>query len=259
MTNCLFEATLQKIERECNCTPKYFIDVAKGYEACEGKAKKCMTKLTNEMGSVRMIDDAGATKECLAVCVDQVHTVLVTAAAFPSIYSFYQSREYCIVVEKLRRSCAGDRRESLDQDTPDLCKVIEEMAANDIPCDHELGNSSDAVGQIVMQVQREVALYARKNMATINIYIREPYVKKYLSEEKITEINFVGTVGGILGLFLGFSFVSIVEIFYFIIYGESRKREINLVGDSGVTKVRPADLGGSTYGSNIKYSSDVFK
>jgi len=33
-------------------------------------------------------------------------------------------------------------------------------------------------------------------------------------DEKITEISFVGTVGGLLGLFMGFSFVSCVEIFY---------------------------------------------
>jgi hypothetical protein len=35
-----------------------------------------------------------------------------------------------------------------------------------------------------------------------------------VTEEKITEIAFVGTVGGILGLFLGFSFISSVEIIY---------------------------------------------
>jgi hypothetical protein len=47
-----------------------------------------------------------------------------------------------------------------------------------------------------------------------NIYIKDPYVSKYVTEEKITEISFVGGVGGILGLFLGFSFISSVEVFY---------------------------------------------
>ena len=42
MSNCLFEATLQKIEHDCGCTPKNFIDVIEGYEICAGEAKKCM-------------------------------------------------------------------------------------------------------------------------------------------------------------------------------------------------------------------------
>ena len=57
-------------------------------------------------------------------------------------------------------------------------------------------------------------LYARKNLIKANIYIKDPYVSKYVTEEKITEISFVGGVGGILGLFLGFSFISAVEVFY---------------------------------------------
>jgi hypothetical protein len=36
MSNCLFEAALQKIEADCGCTPKYFVDLSDGYEACEG-------------------------------------------------------------------------------------------------------------------------------------------------------------------------------------------------------------------------------
>ena len=62
MSNCLFEATLQKIESECNCTPKYFTDIVEGWEACEGPAKQCMTKLIGEMGESRSIQDREVTK-----------------------------------------------------------------------------------------------------------------------------------------------------------------------------------------------------
>jgi hypothetical protein len=64
------------------------------------------------------------------------------------------------------------------------------------------------------KLQKEVFNYARQNLAKVTIYIKDPYVSKYVTEEKITEIAFVGTVGGVLGLFMGFSFISAVEIIY---------------------------------------------
>jgi len=63
-------------------------------------------------------------------------------------------------------------------------------------------------------LRQEVHNYAKKNLAKVNIYIKDPYVAKYVTGEKITEMSFVGTVGGILGLFLGFSFISAIELVY---------------------------------------------
>jgi hypothetical protein len=56
--------------------------------------------------------------------------------------------------------------------------------------------------------------YAHQNLAKISLYIKDPYVSKYVTEEKITEIAFVGAIGGVLGLFMGFSFISAVEVLY---------------------------------------------
>ena len=62
MSNCLFEATLQSIERKCGCTPKYYLDVGGGFEACEGKDKKCMQKELLNMGDQRTILHDGVVK-----------------------------------------------------------------------------------------------------------------------------------------------------------------------------------------------------
>jgi hypothetical protein len=66
-------------------------------------------------------------------------------------------------------------------------------------------------------LEGEIFNYARKNIIKLNIYIKDPYVSKFMTEEKITEIAFVGMVGGILGLFLGSSFISFVEIPYILV------------------------------------------
>ena len=62
MSNCLFEATLQKIEEDCACTPKYFVDIVEGFEPCEGKQKQCMNLLMAEMGDSRSVLDRGELK-----------------------------------------------------------------------------------------------------------------------------------------------------------------------------------------------------
>jgi hypothetical protein len=111
MSTCLYESTLQKIERECGCTPVKYVDVVANYSACEGLAKKCMVELSNELGGERMIADAadGTVKECLAACQDQPHAFFVTQASFPNRQSFYSRPEFCVVLEKLKKACAGEK------------------------------------------------------------------------------------------------------------------------------------------------------
>ena len=65
-------------------------------------------------------------------------------------------------------------------------------------------------------LEEQVVQYARNNIAKVTVFLMDPYVKRFIREEKISEITFVGTVGGLLGLFLGFSFVSSVEIVYLL-------------------------------------------
>jgi len=59
--------------------------------------------------------------------VDQAHSFLVTEAGFPNLVSFYRSKEYCITLERLKVSCAGDRRNSLDEAQPNLCSTIDQV------------------------------------------------------------------------------------------------------------------------------------
>ncbi len=55
MSNCLFESTIQKIERECKCVPKNFLYLVPDLPVCEGQKKKCMNLLKQTMGDSRYI------------------------------------------------------------------------------------------------------------------------------------------------------------------------------------------------------------
>ena len=63
----------------------------------------------------------------------------------------------------------------------------------------------------------EVNRYAKENVALVTIYIREPFAEEILISEKVSIVNLMSDVGGLLGLFMGCSFVSALEIIYHIL------------------------------------------
>ena len=140
--------------------------------------------------------------------------LLITQSIYPNLYSFSKHGDFCVAVEKLKRSCAGDRRESLDDYMPELCLALDALVS--------AGNEScDAVRSSATwsDLRRMVAEYARENMAVLNVYIREPYVRKYETEVKYGGIAFMGNMGGLLGLFTGFSLISAFELVYLFLFG----------------------------------------
>ena len=63
-------------------------------------------------------------------------------------------------------------------------------------------------------IEFEVYKYARDNLAIINIFIKESYTKRFRKTEKMSRISYIASSGGLLGLCMGFSFVSLAEILY---------------------------------------------
>ena len=59
--------------------------------------------------------------------------------------------------------------------------------------------------------------YARQNLALVNIYIKPPVVKRIMRDERIPVIWFVANCGGILGLCMGFSIVTVFEVIHYLI------------------------------------------
>jgi hypothetical protein len=136
-------------------------------------------------------------------------TVTVTKATYPNSNAFFKTKEFCYVLKKLIRSCNGDRRDSLKEDYPEICDNV--LAVEDLvttcPIDYKTIN-------LTKELKKSIVNYAKENIAKVNIFFKDPFVKRYIREEKITENTFIGTIGGLLGLFLGFSFISGAEIVY---------------------------------------------
>ena len=58
--------------------------------------------------------------------------------------------------------------------------------------------------------------YTKENIARVNVYMKDPYVQKIARGVKITYSSFFSNIGGLMGLFQGFSLISLVEIIFFL-------------------------------------------
>ena len=124
MSNCLFEASLQMIEKQCKCVPRYFADEAPEIEVCQGLGISCMNDLLNVMGDNRTVFDNGMEMVCLANCIDQKYDAKVTSATYPNRRAFIQSSEFCLVHDKLVKSCQNEKRITLEEIYPNLCNLL---------------------------------------------------------------------------------------------------------------------------------------
>ena len=60
----------------------------------------------------------------------------------------------------------------------------------------------------------EVFAYGRENLALVHLFIQQPYYTKVKRDVAMTLTSYIANSGGLLGLCLGFSFLSGIEILY---------------------------------------------
>ena len=101
------------------------------------------------------------------------------------------------------------------------------------------------------RIEEDIFLYAKKNLAVVNVYIKDPVVTRIKRDQKIPVIAFVANTGGLLGLCMGFSLVSVFEIVYHMV-GAFRKWTMAKYGATTTTTAsatsRTASLNGGPHG-----------
>ena len=79
-------------------------------------------------------------------------------------------------------------------------------------------NNSNTQSKIPSPLINEMYNYASENLARVSIMIRNPYVTKIQRDTAITLTNYIANTGGLLGLCLGSSILSFIEIIYHCIF-----------------------------------------
>eukprot|EP00093_Oithona_nana_P005762 05762.XXX_302077_297100_1 [CDS] Oithona nana genome sequencing. len=218
ISNCLFQAAYEKILEECKCTPYFHWGNLPFDEFCRGETLKCMNEILGRIGQFNVVEG----KPCLAACEDQKNSVSITTSRNFNREIFTRRPEFCLLYEKLQKTCHSWKREALTEKYPDLCSTIREVNESVNICPN-IRNSSllnpilFRLNGTILKLRDELFVYARDNLAVVNIYIKDATVTKIRRDQKVPIIWFIANCGGILGLCMGFSLITIFEIGQYIV------------------------------------------
>eukprot|EP00094_Tigriopus_californicus_P006437 TCALIF_06199-PA protein Name:"Protein of unknown function" AED:0.31 eAED:0.34 QI:0/0/0/0.33/1/1/3/0/625 len=235
ISNCLFEATYEKVLEICQCTPYFHWAGFNEYQRfCQGEGLFCMNDILSRIGEfnevlVQETDDRMVRKKCLASCQDQQNQIAVTTSKLPNRQTFVERPEFCILTEKLQRSCSTQwKKLELDLQYPKLCDlldslkqqvrsdpaIVDETVCAHITRHHDPFNvNKSSLAHLFLETSFR---YARDNLALVHIYIKQPVVTKIVRDQRIPVIWFVANCGGILGLCMGFSIVTVFEVLHYL-------------------------------------------
>ena len=82
--------------------------------------------------------------------------------------------------------------------------------------------------------------YGRKNLALIHVMIQSPYSTKIKRDVAMTFTTYIANSGGLVGLCLGFSFMSGIEIIFFLCWLFSRFRKNLTIKQNCIKRATPS-------------------
>ena len=76
--------------------------------------------------------------------------------------------------------------------------------------------------------------YTKANILVLRMFIKDPIYTKISRDEAVSTLAFISTAGGLLGVCMGLSFVSIFEVIYriFNFSFDSRVNRVTITGEA---------------------------
>ena len=249
LNNCIINEVITHIIWCCRCIPaftsiwiqKKYYNPFDGLEFCKGEALQCAkqrmqsigvgtmsscdmtSKLLNGLENPHKIGNISKPPsfKCRQACKLQENANQISLALYPQQYNFFYQRNFCLLASHiLQATCKEEnRRYFLNERQPDLCKTLESFEnyfGTNASCEHWPTNFFDDNESPDAFLIDQLFQYGRENVAMVRVMIQSPYVTKIRRDVAMSFLNYVSSTGGLLGLFLGFSFISAIEIFFWI-------------------------------------------
>ena len=212
------------------------------YNVCIGPNLTCMNDLMNRMGQFDHVEYHGKMVKCRSACEDQINSLFVTTSSYPNRKTLVYREEFCIVAKRLVEKCNGPKRKPLEREYPQICSLLKPLE-NITFCTN---NNWDIRRHLIPNcdsrkcpIEDVILDYAKENLVMFNIFIKDPYAKRFQKDEKITKTSYIANSGGLLGLCMGFSLISGAEILFHFVFGifsavfPAGKKTANAAGSNG--------------------------
>ena len=243
LNNCLIDEMIGNIVWQCGCIPSYFeakkwVDGLSIEEVvpftCQNEQLDCaiammeskrnMTKNYVLPESLKVPNEIHPIPKptlikCLPACESQENTNQISFALYPQEGNFFHQKRFCLVGSHIWQvTCQNKNRKFfLDLQQPKLCQTLEyfdEYFNDNSTCDKWPTNFLETFKKPNGTLLEEMVEYGRKNLAVVKVMMQSPYVTKIKRDVSMTFTTYVANSGGLLGLCLGFSLISGVELIF---------------------------------------------
>ena len=179
----------------------------------------------------------------MSSCQDQINRVKISNHRFPTdIDTFADGLWICPLYIKLVKACKSPKKRfHISSKHPLLCGRIDKAElVNASGCFDVLSSTGydrywndDGFRRVnkllAANIEEDLFNYARENVILLNIMIKDLTVTRVMKEEYSTNVSFIANTGGLIGLCVGMSCVSLFEIIYHFIKFVSGKFDKRIV------------------------------
>ncbi len=158
--------------------------------------------------------------KCLPSCEYQTISTSITSATYPFEANFHETKTFCHVLLKLVQICQNPQRAAIFEKSYDS----NEITCNEVLNAHQVNKlCTEDKKPIIKAIKKNpkakkfIFKYAAENFALLRVLISNPYYTLIIQDEEFSYITFMGNIGGLLGLSMGLSFISIFEIVYCVV------------------------------------------
>ena len=145
-------------------------------------------------------------------------------APFPQRRNFFYQKTFCDIASQiLQKTCdppmSPNRKFFLDKKQPNLCFILEEFSlyfGSTSNCSDWPENFFEKYKLPNETLAKELFNYGEDNLAMVHVMIQSPYITKIKKDVAMSFLNYIANAGGLLSLGLGFSFISGIEIIFWL-------------------------------------------
>jgi hypothetical protein len=212
-TNCILECTLsyaqnylQKVNNISSCTPWYFPFVDEGFRMCDPWEK------VDIFEAIENAVPQDACLHCLPDCNRVIYQHTISTQEFRGCdEKNFGMTEFCrlMSLKPKPQIWAADVLSQLGNNISELNYMLTSSQRFFQP--QNIYNSS-----LFNNLSRSYDAY-KKDIATLNVFFSSPTALQYSTKQSKSWFDFISTVGGNGGLFIGFSIVTLLEMVWLAI------------------------------------------